>query len=151
METYADLKNEGYVQYLVLLSKGTYEGGSVAVIYFYYLTKEEKTATEVANEFKIALNEYNLACNEYNLACNKNKHESERTLDVSQRFLRLLSQEWHETGPEYDCFLVKGFDNNPHFGIPLVKIINLQGIDDSCSEDGEGLEIVSDFNVNNPQ
>ena len=114
-------------QYIVMLSRGIYEGSSVSQIVFYVLLDKDKSATEVADLFKVAFKDY-VASENRNDGTNKSAKE---------RFNDLFSMEWHEAA-DFDYLEEHGWSNRPHFHIPVKKIITLEGMEDYCEDEPEG-------------
>ena len=127
-KTYDQLREEGYIQYIVMLSRGTYEGSSIPTIVFYVLLKEDKSATEVADLFKVAFKDYVAAVNENHYVDNRSAREC---------FNYLFKMQWHEAA-EFDWLEQHGWDNNPHFHIPVKKIVTLQGMEDYLEDEPHG-------------
>lgn len=125
MVSYDKLREDGYVQYVVLIRSGTYEDSSFATLVFYYMMEKEKTPTEIADAFKTAFQEYAARCHEDQYAVAKSK---------KQLFEELFRLDMHELGMEFEQFLIHRFDNRPHFRIPIKKIVTLDGMEDYCTE-----------------
>lgn len=123
MPTYAELKEKGYFQYLVLLRKGKYEDSSFAALEFYLLSDVVKTPTEIADIFKEAFRDYANCVNE-----NDNVVRT-----VSQQFENLFELDIHET-IEVDCFSKYGIECRPHYSIPIRSVVHLDGMDLYCEE-----------------
>jgi hypothetical protein len=113
------------------LSKGTYEGSSVPQIVFYVLLKEDKTPTEVADLFKVGFKDYVAAVN---------RNEAKFFLPplipktITECFNDLFRMQWHET-TEFECLEERGWQNRPHFHIPIKKIIGLEGMEDYLGDE----------------
>lgn len=126
VKTYDQLRKEGYIQYIVMLSRGTYEGSSVPQIVFYVLLKEDKSATEIADLFKAAFKDYVTEVNENN---NVNGIQVIAIKSAKDCFNDLFEMQWHET-MEFEYLEEHGWQNRPHFHIPIKKIITLEGMED---------------------
>lgn len=131
VKTYDQLREEGYIQYIVMLSRGTYEGSSVPQIVFYVLLKEDKSPTEIADLFKAAFKDY---------VAEVNKNNNIRGIQViavkspKDCFNDLFEMQWHET-IEFEYLEVHGWQNRPHFYLPIKKIVTLEGMEDYLEDE----------------
>lgn len=134
VKNYDQLREEGYIQYIVMLSLGTYESSSVPQIVFYVLLKEDKSPTEIADLFKTAFDGYVAEVNKNN---NINDIQVIAVKSAKDCFNDLFKMQWHET-IEFEYLEEHGWQNRPHFHIPVKKIITLEGMEDYLQDDPKG-------------
>jgi len=121
MATYDELREKGYVQYIVLLRTHTYESSSIPALVFYYLVETDLTPTQIADSFKEAIKEF----------AKSDEYLADRKL--GEIFSEFFKMHWHEA-TEFDVFENMRWATNPHWSLPITKIITLSGMEDYVEE-----------------